>query len=160
MALLILALLQRIDRKSGSAGMPRPISYAVFCLKKKIYSLRASIEAVLGYLDTVDPAAAARARQRYACFDHFGQDPQAYGYATTIGMSSSCEDDVLAQLIELRRRAAEYAARDGRVDPDATFSAEQNARLITNAEACYRAMFTGRDTSWNLRDTHMADTLN
>ena len=124
-----------------------------------LYSLRASIEAVLGYLDTVDPAAAARARQRYACFDHFGQDPQAYGYATTIGMSSSCEDDVVAQLIELRRRAAEYAARDGRVDPDATFSAEQNARLITNAEAYYRAMFTGRDTSWNLRDTHMADTL-
>src|SRR5438309_4393160 len=35
-----LALLQRtfkksLDRKSGSAGMPRPISYAVFCLKKK-----------------------------------------------------------------------------------------------------------------------------
>src|SRR2546423_6583570 len=24
-----------VDRKSGSAGMPRPISYAVFCLKKK-----------------------------------------------------------------------------------------------------------------------------
>src|SRR5205085_6618414 len=27
--------LLRVDRKSGSAGMPRPISYAVFCLKKK-----------------------------------------------------------------------------------------------------------------------------
>src|SRR2546430_12937119 len=26
---------RRLDRKSGSAGMPRPISYAVFCLKKK-----------------------------------------------------------------------------------------------------------------------------
>jgi erythromycin esterase-like protein len=137
----------------------RPESERVGFYGLDLYSLRASIEAVLGYLDTVDPAAAARARRRYACFDHFGRDPQAYGYATTIGMSSSCEDAVVAQLVELRRRAAEYAARDGRVDPDATFSAEQNARLITNAEAYYRAMFTGRDASWNLRDTHMADTL-
>src|SRR5687767_15775445 len=31
----ILAQLEKLDRKSGSAGMPRPISYAVFCLKKK-----------------------------------------------------------------------------------------------------------------------------
>src|SRR5437667_2161970 len=28
-------ILIKLDRKSGSAGMPRPISYAVFCLKKK-----------------------------------------------------------------------------------------------------------------------------
>ncbi|HEV8617342.1 MAG TPA: erythromycin esterase family protein [Methylomirabilota bacterium] len=124
-----------------------------------LYSLHASIEAVLGYLDTVDPAAASRARHRYACFDHYGADPQAYGYATAIEMSPSCEDEVVAQLVDLRRRAAEYAARDGRVDPDAAFSAEQNARLITNAEGYYRAMFAGPAASWNLRDTHMADTL-
>src|SRR4051794_41518267 len=33
----LVASLPLIDRKSGSAGMPRPISYAVFCLKKKKY---------------------------------------------------------------------------------------------------------------------------
>src|SRR5687768_17870167 len=33
--LVIILLLHFLDRKSGSAGMPRPISYAVFCLKKK-----------------------------------------------------------------------------------------------------------------------------
>jgi erythromycin esterase-like protein len=98
-----------------------------------LYSLRASIEAVLAYLDTVDPAAVARAL--VAMPRSLWAGSQAYGYAVTTGMSSSCEDDVEAQLVELRRQAAEYAARDGRVDPDASFSAGQNARLIANAEA-------------------------
>jgi len=124
-----------------------------------LYSLHTSIEAVLEYLRKVDPAAAERARSRYGCFEHFGEDTQAYGYATTIGLSRSCEDDVVAQLIELRRRAGEYAARDGRVAADEYFFAEQNARLVRNAEEYYRAMFGGAIESWNLRDTHMMETL-
>jgi erythromycin esterase-like protein len=124
-----------------------------------LYSLHASIAAVLAYLGKVDPEAAARARYRYGCLDHFGDDPQAYGYAVTIGLSRSCEDDVVAQLVELRRRAAEYASRDGRVAADEYFFAAQNARLVQNAEQYYRAMFGGRVQSWNLRDTHMMETL-
>lgn len=124
-----------------------------------LYSLRASIAAVLAYLDKVDPKAAQRARYRYACFDHFGEDPQTYGYAASFGVSASCEDEVISQLVELRRRAAEYAARDGRVAADDYFYAEQNARLVKNAEEYYRAMFQGRISSWNLRDRHMAETL-
>jgi len=124
-----------------------------------LYSLFSSIEAVVAYLDKVDPQAAGRARTRYACFEHFGQDTQAYGYATTIGLAESCEDGVVAQLMDLRRRAVEYASRDGRVAEDEYFFAEQNARLAANAEKYYRAMFRGRASSWNLRDTHMVDTL-
>jgi len=124
-----------------------------------LYSLIASIDAVVAYLDTIDPPAAARARARYACFDHFGGNSQAYGYAASAGMAESCEPAVVAQLVDLRQRAAAYAARDGRVAADAFFSAEQNARLAANAEQYYRAMFRGRVSSWNLRDTHMADTL-
>jgi len=124
-----------------------------------LYSLHASIEAVLAYLAKVDPAAADRARHRYACFEGYGEDPQAYGYATTLGLSRSCEDAVVAQLLELRRQAAEYARRDGRLGPDEHFFAEQNARLVRNAEEYYRAMFGGRVESWNLRDTHMMETL-
>ncbi|PYQ02894.1 MAG: erythromycin esterase [Acidobacteria bacterium] len=124
-----------------------------------LYSLHASMEAVLGYLDTVDAAAARRARERYACFDHFGEDVQAYGYAAGFGLSETCEKEVVAQLVELRRRAADYAARDGRVAEDDYFQAEQNARLVLDAEQYYRSMFQGRVSSWNLRDTHMADTL-
>jgi erythromycin esterase-like protein len=124
-----------------------------------LYSLHTSIEAVLTYLRNVDPAAAERARYRYGCFEDFGEDTQAYGYAASAGLSASCEDDVIAQLLELKRRAAEYANRDGRIAADEYFFAEQNARLVRNAEEYYRAMFGGRVLSWNLRDTHMMETL-
>ena len=124
-----------------------------------LYSLHASIEAVLQYLDDIDPEAARRARHRYACFEHFGHDPQEYGYASTAGIIESCEDDVVKQLLELRAKAAEYARRDGKVAEDEFFFAEQNARLTLNAERYYRSMFRGRVSSWNLRDQHMTETI-
>jgi erythromycin esterase-like protein len=124
-----------------------------------LYSLNASIRAVLGYLDKVDPEGARRARLRYSCFDHYAEDTQGYGYATSFGLTQSCENEVVAQLVELQRRASEYAQGDGRVAADEFFYAEQNARLVKNAEQYYRSMFQGRVSSWNLRDKHMTDTL-
>jgi len=124
-----------------------------------LYSLHASIEAVLKYLDQIDPAAARRARYRYSCFEHFGEDTQAYGYAASFGLTETCETEVVDQLIELQRRAAEYARRDGRVAADEFFFAEQNARLVKDAEEYYRSMFRGRVSTWNLRDRHMVETL-
>ncbi len=123
-----------------------------------LYSLHSSIGAVLAYLDRVDPEAAARARSRYDCFEHF-EDSQAYGYAASAGHTEPCEDAVVAQLVELQRRARELAARDGREAAEDFFTAEQNARLVQNAEEYYRSMFRGRVSSWNLRDRHMAETL-
>ena len=124
-----------------------------------LYSLRSSAQAVMAYLNKVDPAAAGRARMRYGCFDRFGDEMQQYGYAASFGVSRSCEGDVIAQLLELHHQRAEYASRDGRVAPDDFFFAEQNARLVRNAEAYYRAMFSGQVESWNLRDRHMAETI-
>ena len=124
-----------------------------------LYSLYGSIEAVIAYLDRVDPPAAARARERYACFEHFHQDSQEYGLAASAGMADSCEGAVVAQLVDLQRRADEYASLDGAVAEDEYFQAEQNARLARNAEEYYRAMYRGRHSSWNLRDCHMAETL-
>ena len=124
-----------------------------------LYSLHSSMEAVVAYLDKVDPEAARRARFRYSCFEHFGEDPQAYGYATRFDLGKSCEDETVNQLVDLHRRAAEYAKRDGRCAEDEYFYAEQNARLVMNAEQYYRTMFGGRTSSWNLRDGHMAETL-
>jgi erythromycin esterase-like protein len=138
---------------------PLPAASRVGFYGLDLYSLNASIDAVLHYLEKVDPDAAGRARYRYACFDQFGEDTQAYGYAATYGLAPKCEDDVVRQLVEMRRRAAEYANRDGRIARDEYFFAEQNARLVQNAERYYRTMFTGRVSSWNLRDTHMAETL-
>jgi erythromycin esterase-like protein len=124
-----------------------------------LYSLHASMDAVLTYLRKVDPEAAERARYRYSCFEDFGEDTQAYGYAASAGLSPSCEDEVVAQLVDMRRRAADYASRDGHVAADEYFFAEQNARLVRNAEEYYRSMFGGHALSWNLRDTHMMETL-
>lgn len=124
-----------------------------------LYSLYTSAEAVLNYLDEVDPEAAQRARYRYGCFEHFGEDTQAYGYAAEYGLAPSCEGEAVQQLVELQRRAAELAKRDGRIPEDEFFFAEQNARLVKNAEEYYRTMFRGRISSWNLRDRHMSETL-
>jgi erythromycin esterase-like protein len=124
-----------------------------------LYSMHASIDAVLGYLDKVDPDAAKQARSRYSCFEHFREDTQTYGYATSVGLAESCEDEAVNQLIELQRRTAEYAQRDGEVAEEEFFYAEQNARLVKNAEEYYRSMFRGRVSSWNIRDRHMAGTL-
>jgi erythromycin esterase-like protein len=124
-----------------------------------LYSLHSSIDAVLRYLENVDPAAASRARERYSCFEQVGSDdPQAYGFATSRALIETCEEDVVKQLAELRHCADEYVKR-GSVGDEDFFSAEQNARLVANAERYYRAMFRGRVSSWNLRDTHMAETL-
>jgi erythromycin esterase-like protein len=141
-----------------NAALPRGAPRAGF-YGLDLYSLHASIAAVVGYLEKVDPAAARRARDRYACFDHAADDGQAYGLAVGYGLGQSCEDEVVAQLVELQRRASDYARRDGRVAEDEYFYAEQNARLARNAEEYYRSMFEGRVSSWNLRDHHMADTL-
>lgn len=123
-----------------------------------LYSLYASMRAVLDYLDRTDPEAAQRARSRYACFDHFAEDSQAYGYAASFGMKSSCEDEVIQQLREMNRRAADLLAGSTE-DRAALFYAQQNARLVRNAEEYYRTMFHGRVSSWNLRDSHMVETL-
>jgi erythromycin esterase-like protein/predicted phosphoribosyltransferase len=120
-----------------------------------LYSLHRSMEAVIEYLDGVDREAAQRARERYACFDQFGRDPQVYAYEAGIAGAEPCEQEAVQQLVELQA----MAHRNGHVDPDGQFFAEQNARLVVDAEEYYRAMFRGGVESWNLRDRHMAETL-
>jgi erythromycin esterase-like protein/predicted phosphoribosyltransferase len=124
-----------------------------------LYSLHTSMAAVVSHLEEVDPEAADRARRRYACFDQFGRDPQVYAYEAGMAGAESCEQQAVEQLVELRARVAEQASSDGYIDADAEFYAAQNARLVVNAERYYRAMFRGGIESWNLRDQHMAETL-
>lgn len=124
-----------------------------------LYSLFTSTNEVLKYLDKIDPEAARSARARYACFDHFDEDSQRYGYAAGFGVSESCEKEVVSQLRDLQAHAADYLRHDGPQAADAFFYAQQNARLVMNAEEYYRTMFHGRISSWNLRDRHMAETL-
>lgn len=123
-----------------------------------LYGLFAAIEAVITYLEEVDPEAAIIARDRYSCFGAFTDDPQSYGHAVTLGVSDPCRRTALAQLVELRRMTFELP-RDGFAYADERFLAEENARCVTAAEEYYRTMFSDPRGSWNMRDRHMADTL-
>ena len=123
-----------------------------------LYSLFTSIQAVLTFLDRLDPQAARRARYRCACFDHATEDSQSYGYAASFGLKASCEDEVVQQLREMNHRAADVSMTPA-LDCDEAFYAQQNARLVHTAEEYYRTMFHGRVSFWNLRDNHMAETL-
>ena len=120
-----------------------------------LYSLFTSIDAVISYLNNVDPAMATIARRRYGCLSPWEQDPAAYGQAVLSGRYRACEANVVAMLRDMLKRRIEYSQRDG----DRFFDAAQNARLVANAERYYRVMYYGSVDSWNLRDQHMFDTL-
>jgi erythromycin esterase-like protein len=141
--------------REHNAGRPREARCGFYGID--LYSLFTSIQRVLTYLAQTDPEAAQRARSRYSCFEHFGEDPQHYGYAASFDLSARCEDEVVRQLLEMRDLSMRPA--DGDEDEDDRFSAEQNARVVLNAEQYYRSMFRGQVSSWNLRDSHMADTV-
>jgi erythromycin esterase len=119
-----------------------------------VYSLWDSIKAVIEYLDRIDPEAGRQARRAYECFAPYGENEQEYARATVL-VPASCEDAVVRALTNLRARAPQYR-EDGR---EAYFNAEQNALCAKNAELYYRTMVRGGASSWNVRDTHMVETL-
>lgn len=123
-----------------------------------LYSMYASIEAVLGYLAARDPEAAKRARERYDCLAPYERSTETYAYALYSG-SESCKREVIDQLLDIQRHAAAYARTDGLAAEDEYFYAEQNARVVAGAERYYRTMLDQRTSSWNVRDEHMAETL-
>lgn len=120
-----------------------------------LYSLYSSIDAVLAYLDRVDPPTAQVARQRYGCLTPWQTDPASYGLAAMTTRFRSCEQDVVEILVELQRKSPVYIGQDGVRLLDAL----QNARVIRQAERYYRTMYYGSRAAWNLRDSHMFSTL-
>jgi erythromycin esterase-like protein/predicted phosphoribosyltransferase/dienelactone hydrolase len=139
--------------RSHNAALPPDRRAAFYGLD--LYNMRASMAAVLAYLDTVDAEAASEARQHYACLSPWTAEPSAYGMAALRRGYALCEGAVLSTLRDLVSNARDYAAQDGEVFFDAT----QNARLVADAERYYRAMYFGAHESWNLRDRHMFETL-
>lgn len=120
-----------------------------------LYSLYSSIRTVLEYLDDVDPQTAALARERYGCLTPWQSDPITYGRAALTEPYRSCEREVVRALMEISKKQREYAEHDGERFLDAV----QNARLVANAERYYRTMYYGAQSSWNLRDQYMFETL-
>jgi erythromycin esterase-like protein len=136
-----------------NAGQPPESRVAFHGLD--LYNLRASITAVLSYLDDVDPDAARTARERYACLTPWQQDPAHYGRAAMEPGFERCEQAVVQQCRDLLVRQLDYASQD----KDSFLDAAQNARLVAAAERYYRVMYYGGAASWNLRDSHMFETL-
>ncbi len=119
-----------------------------------IYSLSASMEAVLDYLDRTNVVLARLARQRYGCLTPWQEKPSDYGYHAMMG-GDTCEKEVQEQLVDLLKRRLDHEIADG----EPLFDAVQNARIVRSAEQYYRIMYRGSRESWNLRDRHMFDTL-
>ncbi|MFQ3318774.1 MAG: erythromycin esterase [Natronomonas sp.] len=119
-----------------------------------VYSLHESMAAVVDYLEDVDPDAAEHARRAYRCFEPYGEDGQEYAQAIRM-VPEDCEEDVVSVLTDMQKRRAAVA---GGETVEGSFDAEQNALVAKNAESYYRALASS-ENSWNVRDRHMAETL-
>ena len=127
-----------------------------------LYSLYTSVQAVLTYLDERDPDLANVARVRYGCLSPWEADPAAYGHAAVTGKYRDCEHDVtrvLAELMQARMALYEDVTEEVGENGERFADALQNAQVVANAEKYYRTMYYGSRASWNLRDSHMFDTL-
>lgn len=118
-----------------------------------VYSLWESIEALVNYLQANDPKAADLAKQAIRCFEPYGEDGQEYARAQ-YSLESSCREEVINLLAEIRKKTPFYDH-----DPEAALNTEQNAHIAVNAEEYYTNMVGFNDNTWNLRDTHMMETL-
>ncbi|MDZ7851204.1 MAG: erythromycin esterase family protein [Halomonas sp.] len=139
----------------GSKQGSRPVGFYGIDL----YSLANSAHAVIDYLERHDPSAAKRARQRYACLDNFLEEPHRYGQSVEFGLTSSCEQAIIEQLLDLQHEILPRLSASDALSEEQHFFIEQNAKVVLNAEEYYRLMFSGRVSSWNLRDGHMFETL-
>ncbi len=118
-----------------------------------VYSLWESLDAITQYLKENEPEAVEMARKAYNCFEPFSEDPQEYARAVAF-VPETCQDEVVELLQNIRNRMPEF-----KHDHESKFSLEQNALVVQDAERYYRAMIAGGANSWNVRDYHMAETL-
>lgn len=144
----------REHNRAAAADAARPVGFYGLDL----YSPQASMDAVVRYLEQTDARAARKARSRYACFDQYPDAEQEYGEAVVLRGEAGCERETRQQFEELSAETSSSSALPA-ASAEMLFEARQHARVAQNAEAYYRAMHAGANASWNVRDTHMADTL-
>ncbi|MEX0721971.1 MAG: erythromycin esterase family protein [Balneolaceae bacterium] len=119
-----------------------------------VYSLWQSLDAIINYLEKNDPGGLEKAKAAFRCFEPYRKgEGQAYASATRM-VDENCQEEVVDLLADIRRKATQY-----NTDPEASLNTEQNATVAVNAEKYYRAMVSSSAQSWNVRDRHMAQTL-
>ncbi|MGB4849915.1 MAG: erythromycin esterase family protein [Saprospiraceae bacterium] len=139
--------------KNHNTGLPANKRAGFYGLD--VYSLWESMESIIQYLKKTDPGALKIAEEAFYCFAPYRKDEgRAYGHASRL-VPELCQNEVVALLKEIRNKLPSY-----NTDYENVFSAEQNALITVNAEKYYRTMVEGGPHSWNVRDRHMADTLN
>lgn len=111
------------DHNTGLASDKRVGFYGL-----DLYSLGSSMEAVIKYLDHIDPKMAKVARQKYGRLQPWVEHPHEYGIASLLGEFASCEAEVISILKRLLENRLEYLAHHE--DGEEFHSAEQNARLV------------------------------
>ena len=144
-------------RSYNNSGKPNISRVGIYGMD--LYGLSESIDAVIEYLRRVEPEAGNQAARRYACFDGFRDELEQYGFAVSRDEKKSCEKQVLEQFQEMEKRFNAWLGNSNRRRDEDLFSAYQNARVVKNGEAYYRLSFKGNFSTWNLRDSHMAETL-
>ena len=144
-------------RSHNNSGKPNTSPAGIYGMD--LYGLSESAEAVIEYLKRIEPEAGNQAARRYACFKGYGDKPEQYGYDVSRDGKKSCEKQALEQFQEMETRFNRWLNTKNRQRDDDLFSAYQNARVIKNGEAYYRLSYKGNFSTWNLRDTHMAETL-
>ncbi len=149
------AIMQFLEELKGiNASLPDPQRQAgIYGLD--LYSLPSSMDAVVGFLDRIDPGAAAEVRERYGCLAPWAEQPEMYGALTQRAGIDTCSEDVISVIEDLLGQRFDHL----KTNDLAYFDALQNARVVAAAESYYRAMYEGNIESWNLRDTHMFETL-
>ncbi|HXF65011.1 MAG TPA: erythromycin esterase family protein [Caldilineaceae bacterium] len=145
----IVALAEWLRRHNAGQVLERQVGFYGL----DVYSLQESMTSVIEYLRAHVPEAVATAARAYQCFEPYGEDVEAYAFSTAF-VPDSCEDEVVELLMQVRSQPPAYDN-----DPEAAFNAEQNAWVMVGAERYYRTMLRGNAASWNIRDFHMADTL-
>jgi len=130
----------------------KPVDGKVGFYGLDVYSLWESMDVIVNYLRTEDPKSAQLAIEAFRCFEPY---EKGHDYAKAmLNLSADCADEVVKLLQSVRKRSQSYDH-----DREASLNAEMNAQVIANAEEYYRSMVSFRDQSWNIRDSHMADTL-
>ncbi|MGZ3705631.1 MAG: erythromycin esterase family protein [Bdellovibrionota bacterium] len=133
------------DKKVGFYGMD-------------VYSLFESIEAATEQLNKISPFLAKKMKTRFACFEPFQRDEKAYA-RSLLHFPAGCHDEVARNLKEILEHRLEEGPPGNAPFGDALFDAQQNTRIVANAENYYRTMVHGNEDSWNVRDRHMFETL-
>ncbi|TLP81732.1 erythromycin esterase family protein [Maribacter sp. ACAM166] len=133
----------------------RPANERVGIYGLDVYSLWESMEAIIDYLKIHDLILVPSAKRAMGCFEPFG-DEMGMAYARSLQrfIPKTCENEVVSLLQEIKQRSQSF-----NTDIEATLNMEQNAHIAKNAESYYRSMVHANQSSWNIRDHHMMDTL-